>query len=380
MHLFLGIAFAFAFLTLWIQAYWPVALFETAAFAAAGVSLLRYWRRLIPLPFPVFPLSLAIFWGLFQLFSVHTIYPLETKVALLKWTTFWAIFVAGYCIFQDLRIAAWFRQAMLWFAFLLSIEATLQTFTSPDRIFWTFPTQYKEVIGPILYHNHYAVFIEAVFPIALFYSVKNESGRLIYVGMAAVMYASVVASASRGGSILVTAEILIVFAVLIVQGRITPTRASEALVGMVLLFAGLTLIVGWQTLWSRLMVPDPMAIRRQLDQSSFRMIVDHPWIGFGLGTWPTAYPRYAVVDIGAIANQAHSDWLEWTTEGGVPFGILMFSIFVWCLGPAFRSVWGIGVIAVLIHAAFDYPFSRPAVGSWTFVLISMLAGEIVSKK
>jgi O-antigen ligase len=198
--------------------------------------------------------------------------------------------------------------------------------------------------------------------------------------MAAVMYASVFASSSRGGAVLTTSEIFVVFALLFIKGRITLEAAAKALLQLLLFFVGLTLIVGYQTLWNRFMEPEPMAFRWELDRSFLPMISQHPWVGFGLGTWPNAYPRYALFDMGRFINQALSDWLEWTTEGGVPFGIAMFSIFVWCLGPAFRSVWGIGVIAVLIHAAFDYPFSRPALGSWVFVLISMLAGEIVSKK
>ena len=86
---------------------------------------------------------------------------------------------------------------------------------------------------------------------------------------------------------------------------------------------------------------DPMALRREFDISSLHMIAARPWCGFGLGTWPTAYPRYAIIDIGVFANQAHSDWLQWTAEGGLPFAMALLSLFVWCLRPAFRSVWAI---------------------------------------
>jgi hypothetical protein len=85
------------------------------------------------------------------------------------------------------------------------------------------------------------------------------------------------------------------------------------------------------------------------------------------------YPRYAIVDFGVFANQAHSDWLQWMAEGGILFGIVIATLFLWCLRPAFRSVWGIGVIAVLLHALVDYPFSRPALGSWPILMIAMLA-------
>ncbi len=53
----------------------------------------------------------------------------------------------------------------------------------------------------------------------------------------------------------------------------------------------------------------------------------------------------------------------------------MATLFIWCLHPAYRSVWGLGVISVFIHAAVDYPSSRPAVGSWTFLIIAMLAAR-----
>ena len=29
------------------------------------------------------------------------------------------------------------------------------------------------------------------------------------------------------------------------------------------------------------------------------------------------------------------------------------------------------MIAILVHAAFDYPFSRPAVGAWPILILSM---------
>lgn len=64
-------------------------------------------------------------------------------------------------------------------------------------------------------------------------------------------------------------------------------------------------------------------------------------MGFGLGNWPRAYPRYAVFDDGNYVNQAHNDWAQWAVEGGV-----------------------------------EYPLrQRPGLGAWFFVLLGVLAAS-----
>jgi hypothetical protein len=95
----------------------------------------------------------------------------------------------------------------------------------------------------------------------------------------------------------------------------------------------------------------------------------------GLGTWPTAYPRYAHFDDGTFVNQAHNDWIQWAAEGGIPVALfLAFFAFI-AFGPAIRSLWGLGVVWVSAHACVDYPLQqRPAVAAW-FFLFAVMAVE-----
>jgi O-antigen ligase len=137
--------------------------------------------------------------------------------------------------------------------------------------------------------------------------------------------------------------------------------------------AVLTLIVGFATASERFYSEALTLGRLQFAASTLHMIGAHPLIGWGLGTWPAVYPAFATFDPGVLVNQAHSDWLQWTAEGGLPVGLAMLSLAIWSFKPAIRSVWGIGGIAVLIHAAFDYPFSRPAIGAWPILILSMAA-------
>ncbi|MGA2038130.1 MAG: O-antigen ligase family protein [Bryobacteraceae bacterium] len=376
MHVVLAALFFFAILTLWVPAYWPVTVFQvgvfTLAVAALAVFGIRRMRRTDL--YPLFPLSFAVAWGLLQWATGHTAYAFDTETAVVRWATFLAVFLAGVCLFRETEARHWFRSAMLWFGFVVAVVATVQTFTSHGKIFWLFSTEYTDyVMGPILYRNHYAAFVEVVLPIALYEALRRERDSLLYSGMAAALFASVIASASRTGAVLVTAEVLVVIALMWARGRASARSVGAALLRMAVLFGVFGSVVGWESVWNRFWEPDPMQMRRQLDISSLHMTAAHPWLGTGLGTWPTVYPRYAIVDFGVFANQAHSDWLQWMAEGGILFGIVIATLFLWCLRPAFRSVWGIGVIAVLLHALVDYPFSRPALGSWPILMIAMLA-------
>jgi hypothetical protein len=374
MHVALAALFFFAILTLWVPAYWPVTVFQAGVFALAGIALWRSRHSVPRFPYPLFPLLAAVVWGLLQWATGSTVYGFDTQSAIVKWATFLAVFLVSFSLCRDPRMARWFRSAMLWFVFAVAVLATVQTFTS-DKIFWLFSAPYTGVMGPILNHGHYAVFIEVALPFALYEAVRRERGGLLYAGMAAVMYASVIASASRAGTVLATAELVVAPALLRAGGLAGGRAVGAALLRMAVLFAAFTAVVGWEHVRDRFLTPDPMAIRREFAVSSLHMIAAHPWSGVGLGAWPTAYPRYAILDPGTFANQAHSDWLQWTAEGGIPFGIAMATLFCWCVPPAFRSVWGLGVIAVFLHAAVDYPFSRPALGAWPILIIGMLAAR-----
>jgi hypothetical protein len=376
MHIVLAALFAFAILTLWVPAYWPVTVFQVGTFVLCPVVL---WRRPpARIPYPAIPLAAGALWGLVQVGASLTAYAFETKTAVVGWTTLLAVFLTGFCLFQRTEVFHWFRSAMLWFAFVVSVWATLQTFTSGGEVFWLFPTGRTSVMGPILSPNHYAAFIEAALPMALYKALRSRSNPLLYSGMAAAMYASVIASTSRAGTVLTSAEILAVGALVAARGLASGRDIGAALVRTVVLFAVFTAVAGWGRVWDRFWQPDPMNTRRELAISTLHIIADHPYAGCGLGTWATAYPRYAIVDTGSFANQAHDDWLQFAAEGGIPFGVLMFTLLIWSLRPAWRSIWGLGAVAVLLHACVDYPFSRPAVASWTIVILAMLAAASYS--
>jgi len=246
-------------------------------------------------------------------------------------------------------------RVFLWFAFAVSLEALLvhliRTSEAPGG--W----------GPFPNRNHFAAFLELALPVALWLSEKP-----IYAGIAASLLAAGVASASRAGATLLVLETIVASALM--------WRAQRsAVVGFLALSAVFITAVGAGELARRVTQADPFEYRREIAKSTVAMIADHPWRGFGLGTFQIVYPAYAQFDAGKIVDHAHNDWLEWAAEGGIPFALAWLVLAVTLVRPAIRSVWGIGVLAVFLHATVDYPFERLGVSCWIFSLIGALLSE-----
>jgi O-Antigen ligase len=369
----LMLAFFMATLTLWIPAYWPVAIFEIAVLVIAGTVILLGIMPAARAYFPLFALSFIVLWGGFQLITGWTVNRFATERATVQWLTWTALYYAGAALLQQENLAKLVRAAAVWFGFALAIEAILQAYLSPGKAFGLFPTGYHDfVMGPIVYHTHWAVFVETILPIALCFALNEVGKSYVFLGVSAVLLTSLVVSASRGGIIIACVEVLGVLVLSYWQQPRAARRTGFVALALVGITALLMLIVGFATASERF-AETLTAGRLQFALSTLHMIAMHPLIGWGLGCWSAVYPAFATFDPGALVNQAHSDWLQWTAEGGLPVGLAMLALAIWAIRPAIRTIWGIGVIAVLIHAAFDYPFSRPAVGAWPFLLLSMAA-------
>jgi O-antigen ligase len=373
----LVLALFLATLTLWVPSYWPVAAFEIAVFLITGVAVVLATQPAPGTSYPCIVLSSIVLWGCLQLLTGSSINRFETERATLQWMTWAVVYYLGVSTLKEESLARRVRIAITWFGLAIAVEAILQAYLSPGRVFGLFDTGYQHfVMGPIIYHTHFAVFIETILPIALLLAFESYT----YLGIAAVLLAALVVSASRGGLIIASGEVLLV---LFLAHRQKP-EADRRIIRIALALAGvtaiLTLIVGFRTASERFASDALAAGRLQFAISTLHMIAVRPWIGWGLGCWPTAYPAFATFDPGALVNQAHSDWLQWTAEGGLPVGLAMLSLALWAIKPALRSIWGIGVLAVLIHAAFDYPFSRPAVGAWPILILSMAAAKATTPR
>jgi O-antigen ligase len=365
-----------AILTIWVPEHW------TFGFAEAGVLALGVtWAIRITLrPYslgggPVLiPLAGTVVIGLVQLMTAHTVNRWETWNAVLKWSVYSAAFFLALQICSSETISRPFRHALLYFGFGLSVVAVLQFFTSQGKVFWLFESEYKEgFLGPFVNRDHYAAFIELILPIAVFEAMADRRKTLLGAAMAGAMVASVIAGASRAGSILVILESATVILLMSRRGRASARRVSgvfaSILVVCILVF---TAVVGWTRLWERFQDRDPYRERREWLISAVAMARARPWTGFGLGNFENAYPGYAIFDRGEVVDHAHNDWAEWAAEGGVPFFACMLAVAIWSAFEARQCPWGLGAVSVFLHSLVDFPMQKPALALWVFVLLGAM--------
>jgi O-antigen ligase len=376
----------FAVCTLFVTQRWAVSVVQAGVFLLTALWIVKTLllragpyqpeRRRVHFSFLLVPLSGALLWGNLQYALGKTVYPFATANAILYWLTGLCFAFLGLQICADREIRSRFLGWLLTFGFVLSIVSVLQLYTAKGQAFWMFQTAYTEnVLGPFVYRNNYAAFMELLLPIAVYRAIRFERFSFLYTAIAGAMYASVIASASRAGSALATLEIVVLL-------MLAPTLRRGLGRGWVLrvmaALAGTVAIFGYEFLWERLSATEAStayAVREEYLRSAFEMVKAEPVWGFGLGTWPWAYREFATFSARFYSNHAHNEWMQWAAEGGIPFAAMLLIAALWTIRPAVKSLWGIGILSVLVHSWVDYPFHRTGIAVWIFTMWGVLAAH-----
>jgi len=345
-----------------VEPRWVLTAYETALFILAAVAIIRqrFALRLHPIGSL---LAAVVLWGLVQVAAGISVDTQRTLESSLHWAANCAAFCLALRLAEDRAVRQKFLTAQLIFSLLVAIGAVIAFFTVGS-------------LGPFVYRNQFAAFLEPALGLAIAAAIGDRKRPILWVLIAAAMFAAVVAAGSRAGSAICLALLIALPLLAYVRGVIS----GQSLVRVIVLGAAsagaLVAVVGWQTIWERLQEPHPYSLRADLNRSSLAMVRDRPMAGFGLGTWPAAYPKYALYDDGTFVNQAHDDWAQWAVEGGVPLFLVMLAMVAMLAPRAVRSLWGIGLMAVFVHAGVDYPFEqRPALAAYFFALMGVLAAE-----
>lgn len=350
----LSAAFIWGISTLWIKDYWPFAAFSSLILLTCALSLRSPCPPRLVLPF--LPAALA----LTQLLTHTTQAPWQTRLAALEWLTHGATALLVYLTFREsprLRRAA--LRVFVLAAGLIALASTLQNYTAPGRVWWLWDTGYQDLVfGPFVYHTKLANFAELAIPAAVWLALNEPRRRALYIFATAALAGSVVASASRGGMIILLVEFA-VLSIIAGRSRLRSTLAFAAGMSLGIALFGYELAVHrWTTI-------DPLTdLRLPIIRSGLEMASAFLPLGAGLGTWRTVQPAFANFDVHITINQAHCDWVQWLAEGGIPMVAIMAAMVWTALRAARKEWWILGVVFVWLHGAIDYPMQQtPALTS-----------------
>jgi hypothetical protein len=358
------VAFGFGVGTLWIRALWPFAVFQALIVMTACVWFaVAAWKHISMSAWLLLPACVAGI-GVVQIWSGNTENAWQTRQSVLEWATHGCSAVLAYQVCLDSRLR---RIALRTFAITagsLALVSTLQNYSAPGRAFWLFETGYSAgVFGPFLYHTKLANFAELALPVALWLAVHERRNRQVYAAAAVALLGSVVAAGSRGGIVILAAEVAVVGVAAwhclpaFRKTRKAVLAASAAAYGIV--------ICGCRVALDRFASHDALAdLRLPVIATSIEMAGRYWMWGSGLGTWSSVYPEFARFDLHIRVNQAHCDWLQFLTEGGFLMPVCMAAMLFAAVRAARREWWTIGIAFVWAHGFIDYPMQQtPAFAS-----------------
>jgi O-antigen ligase len=315
------------------------------------------------------------------------------------------IYFAATLVFTDTphRLRLLVRTITI-FGFLLAIFGLTQSFTSPNRVYWVRELAQSTAFGPFINRHHFAGYMELTMalPLGLVFSGGvGKERRLLYLFAAALMAVALVFTNSRGGMISLLAEVLFIAAIGIRRGhrrhsthtddRFISNRAFRAASALALVFAIFlgALYFGGEGALTRLVgtvnSDDPTTGRAHFWNVTVDIIKAHPVIGTGLGAFGVVYTRYDTRNGLFRLEQAHNDYLQVLSDGGLVGALLglAFIVMLFRMGFArreskddFRRGVAVGALAgcfaVLVHSFFDFTLHTTS-NALLFLVLAALA-------
>jgi O-antigen ligase len=379
---------------------WARAVLETGAGLLFLVWAVHcYFRKqeqlvISPLLLPLAALSLLV---LGQWVFQGTASAYDTRMELQLLIAYVLLLFLGSQVFRTLEDWRGFFWFVMSFGFFVATFGILQHLTFNGKLYWFREMRYGGIpFGPYVNRNHFAGFAELIIPVALVPLVlgKVRQERWFLVGVFAMLpVGALFLSASRGGVVSFGVELAALALWMVVKRRVG--SAQLLAVGAVLLVA--VLMVSWlgvgqilQRFSSLQSLESSETKRASMRQDTWRIFLDHPWTGTGLGTLQTVFPRYETLYDGKIVNHTHNDYLEALAETGLIGGICC----AWFLGALFfdplRRLWQasdsfagalhlagfLGCAGFLVHSLVDFNLHIPGNALLFFLMAHLATSEI----
>jgi O-antigen ligase len=293
------------------------------------------------------------------------------------------------------------------FGFAVSVFAIAHRLTNNGKMYWVRSVSgYIAPYGPYGNYNHFAGFVELILPFPLACLLFLRGGldqRMLWLFGTVIMGAAVLFSLSRGGTLAIGIEVALLLAIAYLYERresgktgVTPRMLALIAAGIPAGIAILALWIGSDRLADRLNQTRQgarefsVATRLEYWAASWKMFLDHPAAGVGLGAFGAAYPSYGRSSAKfERLEQAHNDYLQLLTDAG----LIGAALGLWFLYEILRiarrqysrlsyarsrtraTILGgyTAILGILTHSFTDFNLQIPANGLLFFFVLALTA-------
>jgi O-antigen ligase/tetratricopeptide (TPR) repeat protein len=296
-------------------------------------------------------------------------------------------------------------------AIAIAFFAILQKISSPDAIYWFRPApDGSSPGGPWVYRNHYAGFMELVFPLVLalffYYRPKFDEAQSFRVRTASffsapgsnlyfvlgfgvvLILSSVFINLSRGGTIAINLGLFLFLAILTRKRNRSGKLLFLLTIGVVFLAVSW---MGWDPILARFnaTVTETGGIedgRLMIWQDCAPIIRNFLFTGSGFETFIHVFPSYSTIPENLLFDHAHNDYIELLTDGGlIGFGLVAWFVLA-VLKNGFKMLGkrrdnysillltaGItAIFSLLFHSLTDFNMHNGANGLYFFFICGIL--------
>lgn len=373
-----------------------------------------YWRD-IRVPAMLFLFTLA--WGFFQLspFPIawqHPIWdvtrdvlgqvrgsislnPSEGLQIMVRWLMYAAIFLVAYVWGRDAKASMRALNILVIVGTVFALYGLITVFAGSDYALWVQKPLYKtDVTGPFINRNNFASYTGALLCIAfgllirrIMHDAASSSarefwrqllgllfGRAWYLTAAVIiLFVALLLTHSRAGLASFAVGFVALLALMRVAGVLRGKMFFWGVGLMACVLLALFLMTG-EGVFVR-MVGEGEVARPELYALQLNALMDRPWLGEGLGSFPQVFHIYHTEDIPLyfFTERGHSVYLENLMELGLIAGPALFlavGLLIWrtassaALDTRHRTIPVVTTAAMIVlctHSLVDFPLQIPAI-------------------
>ncbi len=316
--------------------------------------------------------------------------PYATRQASLKLLALLIYFLAAIHVLNDSRRRKFSLITLTVFGFAVSLFAIVQRFTYNGKLYWfRSVSPYIAPYGPYGNYNHFSGLVELILPLPLAWIAITRTRlemRVIALFSVVMMAVALIFSLSRGGMLALAAQGL-AFIILprLISRKLNPIHQNRDFGGnkLIIPVAAIAVLVmalwiGYEPLLKRVggtlsqgAGEYSVTTRMEYWRASWRIFLDHPLAGAGIGAFPAVYPAYGKSTAKfERLEQTHNDYLQLLTDAGI-IGALLGIWFLFELIAAVRRIWPdinqlrgsdtaivaggcISMIGIFIHSFLDF--------------------------